>query len=101
VPPLIFELPISRAISLLRQINALNINVAGVILGQRDIVESLQLAPHIGSPSESLVQTDRHLGRDPGAAIDHGREMPSAYAEPAGGFGDRQSERLDAIESNR
>jgi hypothetical protein len=79
----------------------LDVDVPGRLSGLSQIVGALQRQPGVGAPAERLVETDRHLGRDPGLSIDHPVQGLSRYAQHPRAIGDDQGKRLEAVVARR
>ena len=61
---------------------SLDLDLVGVPHRLGEIVGRLKAQPRVGAAAECLVETDRHLRRNAGMAIDEVGKLPAADAEP-------------------
>lgn len=83
-----------------RASDALDLDPAGLLLGLGQVIGRLEPVPGIRAAAEGLIETDRHLGRDAGAAVDDVRHLLAADAELAGGRRHGKPKRLQAVVAN-
>src|SRR6266446_4813799 len=75
----------------------LDLDLAFVLAGLREIVGHLQPQPRFRAPAERLVETDRHLRRNPALTVHKIVEGLPRHPQNVCGLGDRQIKGFDAV----
>src|ERR1700730_119436 len=90
----------ARVVQLLPH-NPLDLNLAFVLAGLREIVGHLQPQPRFRATAERLVEADRHLWRNTALTVHKIVEGLPRHPQNVRGLGDRQIERFDAVVPDR
>ena len=74
---------------------ALNLDVCLPVAGLSNLIRGLHTKKSIHPRAKSLLDPQRHFGRERGAAVEKGRESSSGHAKNLSGLGNGEIKRLD------
>ena len=79
---------------------ALNLDVCLPVAGLSNLIGGLHAKKSIHLRAESLLDPQRHVRRERGAAIEKGRKSGPGHAKNLGGLGNGEIKRLDYLHPN-